>query len=356
MSEKTEQPTGKRINEARQEGQVARSQELNTAVAILLSAWLLAGPGRRLLTDLQTLTISSISALPTLEFNETWINGFFARDGLRIGMDVGIIAVSLMVVSVSITLLQTKFLFASKNLKIDLKRLNPLNGFKRMFSSKGLMEFVKATLKLLVVGWVGYVFLRARISSLMGLAQTDLNSALQWWAGLAVSLIYRIGAAYLVLAILDYAYIRWQYKRGMLMTKEEVKEEMKQQEGDPVIKGRIRGAQRRMARLRMMANVHKADVVITNPTHLAVAIQYEQQAMAAPRVLAKGAYLVAERIVKLAQANDIPVIQNIPLAQAIYRSVGIDQEIPPALYLAMAEVLAHIYKLRGKTPQYAAAQ
>jgi flagellar biosynthetic protein FlhB len=201
------------------------------------------------------------------------------------------------------------------------------------------------------VGLVAYGFLRSNVSSILVMIQTDFRSAIEGWAGLAMSLIFRVGATYLALALADYAYQRWQYMRSVRMSKEEVKEEMKQSEGDPILKGRIRQQQRRMARMRMMASVPKADVVITNPTHFAVAIQYDQMMMPAPKVLAKGAHLIAQRIVEIARENEIPVVQNVPLARALYRTVEIDQEIPPDLYMAMAEVLAYVYKMKGKMPQ-----
>jgi flagellar biosynthetic protein FlhB len=199
-----------------------------------------------------------------------------------------------------------------------------------------------------VVVWVAYSFLRARVPELLGLNQTDFLAALKEWATLALSLALRVGGAYLVVAFTDYGYQRWQYLRSLRMSKQEIKEEIKQQEGDPVIRGRIRSQQRRMTRHRMMANVPKADVVITNPTHLAIAIQYEADEMKAPKVLAKGAHHTAERIVALARQHGIPVIQDIPVARALYRHVEIDQEIPAALYAAVAQILAYVFRLQGR--------
>ncbi len=347
MAEKTEAPTSRRIAEARKEGQVARSQELNAAVSLLVAAWLLASPGKKLLADLQGLVVTTIGGLPSLQMADTWTKNLLAPDLLPLAGDLGVILLGLLLSGIAINLGQTGFLWASKRLGFDLNRVNPLNGFKRLFSLQGLLELLKALLKLSVVAWVAYAYLRGRWAELLGLAQTDYLSALRWWSNMAIGLMLRIGAAYLILAILDYAYQRWNYLRALRMTKEEVKEELKQTEGDPLIKSRIRGQQRRMARLRMMANVPKADVVITNPTHLAIAVQYEAQTMQAPKVVAKGAHRLAERIIEIARLHQVPVIQNIPLARALYRLVEIDQEIPPQLYMAMAEVLAYVYRLRG---------
>ncbi|MBN1536720.1 MAG: flagellar biosynthesis protein FlhB [Anaerolineales bacterium] len=350
MSEKTEKPTAKRIRELRDDGNIAKSHEINAAVALLLSAWLFSGTGEKLIQDIQSLLIKTITDLPQGKPISDWLWDLLGQEGANIALDMGLILVTFLAVGVTITLLQTRFLWAKKKLGFHFNKLNPLNGLKNIFSISGVVEFFKAFLKVLIIGWVAYNFLSARATSILGLAQTDFLSALTYWAELAIALTYRIGMAYIVLAVADYAYQLWQYNKNTRMTKEEVKEELKQREGDPMIKNRIRGQQRRMARLRMMANVHKADVIITNPTHLAIAIRYDQESMNAPKVLAKGAYLLAERIVKIAQASNIPVVQNIPLAHAIYKSVKIDQEIPPELYVAMAEILARIYSMRNRKP------
>jgi flagellar biosynthetic protein FlhB len=255
------------------------------------------------------------------------------------------------VTGVAVNFAQTGLLWASKRIGFDFTRLNPLTGLKRIFSLQGLVEMFKALLKLLIVGWMAYSFLRDHATDMLTLGQTDLSSALLHWTELATALGMRVGLAYFALALADYAYQRWQYMKNLRMTKEEVKEDFKRSEGDPFIRARIRAQQRRMVRMRMMANVPKADVVITNPTHLAVAVQYNAQEMRAPKVLAKGAHHAAERIVEIARSHKIPVVQNIPVARALYHAVDIDQEIPPELYVALAEVLAYVYKLRGKVPR-----
>lgn len=347
MSDKTEAPTGRRLADARAEGQVARSQEINAAAALLVGAWLLTGPGKRLYEHLQGLVINSVTELPRGEISFTWLTDRLFDTLSPLVGDMGLILAGLLFTGVVATVAQTGLLFATKRLGLDLTRLNFLNGFKRIFSSQGLFEFAKALLKLVVIGWVAYSFLKGRVNELFGLVQTDFNSAVQAWAGLASALVLRVAMVYFLLAAADYAYQRRRHMQMLKMTKEEVKEEHKRQEGNPIIKSHIRSQGRRMARMRMMANVPKADVIITNPTHLAVAIQYDGENMHAPRVLAKGAHLVAERIVKIAREKNIPVIQNIPLARALYRTVEIDDEIPPELYVAMAEVLAYVYKLRS---------
>ncbi|PWH18086.1 MAG: flagellar biosynthesis protein FlhB [Anaerolineae bacterium] len=350
MPEKTEPPTSRKIQEARKEGMVALSQELNAAAAMLIGVWLLSSPGKKVIAELQAMIVETVTSLPSGEVSSVWFTQRIINDLLRVGKDLLLIILGLGLVGVSITLVQTNFLWSSKRITFNLSRLNPLNGFKRLFSLQGLVEWIKALLKLSLIGWVVYAYLRNQLSPLLHLTDLDFNSAVTVWGDIAIQLALRVGAAFLILAFADYAYQRWTYRRSLMMTKEEVKEEMKRSEGDPMIKNRIRGQMRKMLRSIMMANVPKADVIITNPTHLAIAIRYDPETMNAPVVVAKGAYLIAQRIVQIAIANHIPVIQNIPLARALYKTVEIDQEIPPELYVAMAEVLAHVYALRQKVP------
>jgi flagellar biosynthetic protein FlhB len=349
MADKTEAPTPHRLQEAREEGQVVRSQELNTAVVILVSAFLLRGPGAQLGAAFKDMMLMTITEIPQADISTEWLRETAFAFGGQILPSVGLILVGLLFTGAGITLGQTQFLWAGKKIGFDVKRLNPLEGFKRIFSKHGLIELLRSLLKLGLVSWVAYGFLRANSNQLILLTQYDLKTSVSQFIEFALSLTIRVGGMYLVLAVADYAYQRWDLYKNLRMSKEEIKEENKRSEGDPMLKSRVRGMQRQMARGRMMANVPKATVVITNPTHLAVAIEY-QDGMKAPKVLAKGPYRVAERIVKIAREHRIPVVQNIPLARALYKTIEVGQEISPDLYLAMAEVLAYVYKLRGKVP------
>ena len=274
MSEKTEAPTARRVSEAREEGRVPLSRELNTAAVMLIGTWLLTGAGKNLITELQAVLVKAVTleTLPSGDPNLAWFVRIVVDLLLRLTPSMTLFVSGVLLTGVTITVSQTGFLFARKRIGFDFSRVNPLSGIKRLVSLQGVVELVKALLKLVIVIWVVYSFLRARMGDLLGLVQVDFLSALGTWTGMAVSLAIRVGMAYLVLAIADYAYQRWQHSKSMKMTKEEVKEDMKRTEGNPQIKGRIRRQQRQMARMRMMANVPKADVVITNPTPLAVAI------------------------------------------------------------------------------------
>ncbi len=348
MSERTEAPTPRRIADARAEGQVAYSRELNAAAALLVGVLLLRGPGARMLQDISNLMLSSAASLALARPDAQWMRTALMPEMLPLAVDMGMVVFGLLFTGVTASVLQTGLLWASKRVWVDFSRLDPLAGMRRLVSAQGLAEFIKALLKLTVIGWVAYGFLRSRAPALLDLGRMDLRPALVQWMGLAYTLALRVGGVYLMLALADYGYQRWQYTRSLRMSREEIKEEFKRTEGDPFLRGRIRQQQRRLARQRMMARVPEADVVITNPTHLAIAIRYDPERMSAPTVLAKGAHKIAERIVSLAGEHGIPVLQNISLARALYRTVDVDQEIPPELYLVVAEVLAYIYGLRGE--------
>lgn len=347
MTDKTEAPTSHRLQEAREEGQVVRSQELISAVVILTGAYLLRGPGKQLGLNFEGLVMETITTLPTVDITVESLREMFFMFGMKILPSVGLIMFGLLLAGTVVTLGQTEFLWAGKKIGFDFKRLNPLEGFKRIFSTHGLIELLRSLLKLSWVTWIAYSFLRSRFFELVSYTQFDMGTAVSSFLEVSISLVIRVGSMYLVIAVADYAYQRWDLYKNLRMSKDDIKQEQKRSEGDPLLKSRIRNMQRRMARGRMMANVSKANVVVTNPTHLAVAIEYHE-GMKAPRVLAKGPYHVAQKIIQIAKENNIPIVQNIPVARAIYKTIDIGQEISSDLYLAMAEILAYVYKLRGK--------
>lgn len=346
MSERTEAPTGKRLGDARRRGQVARSAEVNAAAALLAGLWLLSGPGRGLVDSLRAQLVYNLSHLPTGEYTGAQVRSLVAEAGLRLAPGIGLLLAGFLLTGVVASLAQTGLLWVSDRPFFDFNRLNPLDGLKRLFSGQGLMELGKALLKLVVVGGVAYSYWSGHSAAVLGLAQLALPEAVAEAVQLAFGLGWQVAGVYLALAAADYFYQRWNLMRTLRMTKEEVKEEFKTQEGDPLLKSRIRQQQRRFARQRMMAKVPKADVVITNPTHFAVALQYERESMRAPQVVAKGAALVALRIRTLALEHGVPVVENPPLARALYRTVELDQEVPPEMYRAVAEVLAFVFRLK----------
>ncbi|MCP4688204.1 MAG: flagellar biosynthesis protein FlhB, partial [Desulfobacterales bacterium] len=245
---------------------------------------------------------------------------------------------------------QFGFLFTTDSLTPNLGKLNPVSGVKRLFSLKSLVELVKSVLKLLVVGLIAYLVLKGELDNIPGLMFLGVRDILDFIGDVSFDIILYVSLVLIILAVLDFSYQRWQHEKDMRMTKQEVKDEGKEREGDPQIKARIRSAQMELSRRRMMEKVPEADVVITNPTHYAVALQFNPKEMVAPRVVAKGSNLVAQKIKKIARENHVPVLEDKPLAQALYKAVDIDDFIPAELYRAVAEVLAYVYRLNGKGP------
>jgi flagellar biosynthetic protein FlhB len=243
--------------------------------------------------------------------------------------------------------IQTGLLWSTEALAPQFSKLNPMTGLGRLFSKRALVELSKSILKLLIVGWAAFSVLHEEMKNMVPLLYQDKIQIFAMLGGVSLKVVMRCCWVILILAILDYAYQKWDYEQRLKMTKQEVKDEFKHTEGDPLIKSRIRSMQREMARRRMMQEVPKADVVITNPAHLAVALRYEPKEMAAPRITAKGAERIAERIKEIAGAHKIPLVENRTLAQNLYK-LDLGQEVPAHFYQAVAEILAYVYKLKKK--------
>jgi flagellar biosynthetic protein FlhB len=259
----------------------------------------------------------------------------------------------LMVVGVAVNIAQIGFLFTTKPLQARLNRINPVSGFGRFFSVNGLVELAKNILKVVLVGLVVYWTIKSDFPQFLPLIDKSLGQIVVFIGRLAFKVALRAAILILILAILDLIWVRYKYFKDLRMTKQEIKEEHRQMEGPPEVRSHIRRIQLRTAVQRMMREVPSAEVVITNPTHLAVALKYDSEKMAAPVVIAKGARLIAERIKQIALEHNVPIVENQPLAQSLFKSVDIGQMIPPQFFAAVAEVLAFVYKLKKKYP-YAA--
>ena len=345
--DKSEEPTPHRLREAREKGQVAKSRVVTTAFLLLFSYMIFKYTGEFMWEQLRSMVQIILSEIPrATEFSLNFV-GYIFLVGIR-GLLLSVAPIFGLVVFVALVVeaLQTGFLFSLDPLTPKLERISPAEGFKKMFSLQGFVELIKSIIKILIVFWITWVALRNDIPFVIVLVSGQPMDALLLGASLAYKVAMRVGLFYLAIAILDYMYRRWEYMRGLKMTKQEIKEEYKRLEGDPMIKQRMRELQRQVAYSRMMAAVPQADVVVTNPTHLAVAMQYETKKMKAPKVLAKGERKVAEEIVKLADNNYIPIVENEPLARSIYRTTKVGQEVPGELYQAVAEILAFVYKLK----------
>ena len=353
--EKTEQPTDKKRGDARNKGQVAKSQELNAAF-VLLAGFL----GLRILWEyiygnIAGYAIHVFSNLGQSTTTEA-ISEIFLGIMILLGKTALPIMLGIMVFGLAVNIYQVGFLFTTEPIGFKLDKLNPINGFGRIFSKRSLIELFKSIFKIIVIGFFLYLFLKDEIPYMPYFIYYDLEHSLAEIAEKIFAMAFQVIGVIFVLAVADYAYQKWQMTQDLMMTKQEVKDEYKQAEGDPQIKGKIKQKQREMAMMRMMQEVPKADVIVTNPTHLAVAIMY-QAGMVAPVVLAKGQDLVAERIKKIARENRITIVENKPLARALYESVEVGGSVPHELYQAVAELLAYVYRLKKKKfrPSSAAA-
>lgn len=346
--EKTEQATPKKRQEARKKGQVAKSPEISAALIMLVAFLSLGFLGPWLYRQMLELMRSSLSTIVTQELTISTLH--YLSVGLILFLLKCCLPLMLVIVIIALAsnLGQVGFLLTTEPLTPKLEKLDPIKGFQRIFSKRALVELAKSLFKVTVIGYLSYVTIKENLDQLILLMKMTPPEIVGFIASLTYQLGIRIAFALLLIAFADYAYQRWEHEQSLKMSKHEVKEEHKMVEGNPQIKGKIREKQRQMAMRRMMQAVPKADVVITNPTHLAIALKYEPGNYNAPFVLAKGEGLMAQRIKEIAKEHKIVVMENKPLAQALYKSVEINQEIPPELYQAVAEILAFVFKLKRK--------
>lgn len=344
--ERTEPASPRRREEARERGQVARSADLSSAVILLAAVLALQFLGRPLIGGLFASAASVLEGLALVDGDPATLlaqfGGAFTAVLLGFLPFVGIVLAA----ALAANLVQVGFLFTAKPLAPDLDRINPVSGLARLFSARGLLRLVAGLLKLALVGLVVFWTLWAERVRLVELSGRGFEPILGIAVDLMSVLSLRAAIALLVLALFEYGVQRWQYERDLRMSKQEVREELKRYEGDPRIRERRRAIQQQLALQRMLLGVPEATVVVTNPTHLAVAIRYEKS-MEAPVVVAKGAEQLARRIRESALDHAVPVVERKDLARSLYRTVDVGQSIPPGLYQAVAEILAYVYRLKG---------
>ena len=342
--EKTEEPTAKKRADARKKGQVGRSQEVNSAFVLLIGFF-----GLKLLWDSIYVSIATYTTYVFSNLNQT----VDTENILRIFIGIVIvlaktafpIMIFIMIIGLAVNFFQVGLNFNTESIEFKLDKLNPINGFGRIFSKRSLVELVKSIFKIIVIGFFLYRFIHEQILAMPQFMFFDLTTSLALVAEIIFQMAFIVIGVIMIMAFMDYGYQKWQTTQDLKMSKQEVKDEMKQTEGDPQIKGKIRQKQRQMAMARMMKEVPKADVIITNPTHYAVALSYEQ-GMVAPTVIAKGQDLVAQRIKEIGREARVPIIENKPLARTLYAAVQVGDSVPQELYQAVAEVLAYVYRLR----------
>jgi flagellar biosynthetic protein FlhB len=350
--EKTEKPTQRRRGKAREQGQVAKSQEINSVAVLLAGLGALYLMGGFMYEQLSSFMRQVMMGLGRSWFNLAQFQDFSMFTIGTILKTVAPLWGVIVLVAIISNVAQVGFMLAPKRLKPDLNKINPIKGFKKFFSLRILVDMFKNIGKLVVVGMVAYLTVRAELPRLPELAGLEVIEILTYIISVCFKIFYRCILAMLALAILDWAYQKYDFEKNLKMSKQEIKEEHKQTEGDPHVRARIRSIQRDQARKRMMAEVPEADVVITNPTHLAVALTYKMGSMDAPEVVAKGAGKIAERIKEVAREHEVPVIEDKPLAQALFKAVEVGQSIPADLYEAVATILAHVYRMKNKAKDF----
>ncbi|MDX9689120.1 MAG: flagellar biosynthesis protein FlhB [Proteobacteria bacterium] len=346
--QKTEEPTGKKISDARQQGNLAVSREMSSwfmFIAILVMLlWFFPMLGRAMT---QTMRVF-LEKPEQISLEDGGLSnalfGVVAGAGLPTTLVLGLF----LLVAVLGTMIQTDFYMGTGKLKMEFSKLLPHNGFKRLFSLNSVTELLKSTVKMIVLGYMAYRVMLPVLDDLPTFVQMDLDGMTSYLHGKALRLLIMLMLIITVIAVADILYVRWSYFKSLRMTKQEVKDEHKQMEGDPMVRGRLRQIRLEKARRRMMANVPNASVIVTNPTHYAIALEYDGLKMMAPVVTAKGVDNVAMRIRAVAEENDIPIVSNPPLARTLYDTVELDDPIEPEQYRAVAEVISYVFKLKNK--------
>jgi flagellar biosynthetic protein FlhB len=344
---RTEAATPRRREEAREEGQVALSADLSTGLVLLAGLAVMAVAAQSMAVGLLGHVRFDLLHIWTGDFTPERVQSMFVSQfGRGMGL-IGAIVGLVFVVALGMGVLQVGVHFVPGLAAFKWERLAPANGWSRMFSAGSAFRGLLALVKVAIVAGVLYWVLQGRATQIAGLTDASLASSTHQAWSIAVRLALAVAGALAILGLVDYLFQHWRHEQSLKMTRQELKEELKREEGDPQIKARVRKLQRDAAKKRMMDDVPRATVVITNPTHLAIALRYDRSTMTAPRVVAKGAGHIAQRIIDVARRHAVPVVERKPLAQALYKTVKIGQDIPAALYYVVAELFAYLYRLRS---------
>jgi flagellar biosynthetic protein FlhB len=347
--------TDRRRRQAREEGQVVKSQDLTSAgllLAALATLWMFGGPAGEYLVSAfkDSLTVDPTGSLSTNDA-ASWLRNYAGR----LAMVAAPMLLAMFAAAVMINVGQIGFIFSTKKLVPKLSHINPISGVKRILSLQGFMRLGFGLFKVAVIGVVAYASIRGNLSTILNMATTSVPQIASTMFRTLIGTGLWVGAALFILAILEYAFQKWKHEQDLMMTDQEIRDELKETEGDPQVAARRKQVQRQMMMQRAESEVPKADVVVSNPTELAIAIKYDPVTMPAPIVLAKGAGVLAQKIRRIALENDIPVVERKPLAQVLYKTVDVGDIIPADQYQAVAEVLRYVYQLQGKEIPKAAA-
>ncbi len=349
FQEKTEKATPRKRQKAREKGQAAKSVEITSVIVLLTGSVAMYIFGHYFYSNLLGIMRSSFTFNTVLDFDLSYCISFIGKVTIKFVFIILPLLGALFLAALAANFMQVGFLFSFGPIEPKLSKLSFIKGLKKLFSLRSFVELIKSILKLIIIGLVAYFVIAGQINHALTLQSADVAHIfvfiLKVFFKIFIWVLLIMGA----LAALDYAFQKWLSEKDLKMTKQEVKEEAKQTEGDPQLKSKIRNIQYQTAKKRMMKEIPKADVVITNPTHLALALKYDPISMKAPKVVAKGAGSIAERIKKMAAMHNIPVVENRKLAQNLYKVVDVGEEIPSDMYKAVAELLAYIFKLKGKS-------
>ena len=349
--DKTEKATPKKRQDARKKGQVFQSREMSTAMVLMSVFVALRIFGGSIYNQIVEFTKKVLTEYPKIDdlYMPDILLRIFTDAVIVFFKAVGPILLIALLTGLIVSYVQVGFLFTFETLKPKFSRINPFSGFKRLFSMRSIIELSKAILKIVIIGYVVYGYINGQALAIMGLMSMDLLNIASYIGLTSLNLAIRICVVLIILGAFDFVYQWWDYEKNLKMSKQEIKEEYKQTEGNPEIKSKIRQKQRQISMRRMMQEVPKADVIITNPTHFACALKYDSAVSQAPTLIAKGQDYLAMRIKEVAKESKIEIVENKPLARSIYDTVEIGKAIPPELYQAVAEVLAFVYSLKGKT-------
>ena len=348
FQEKTERPTPKKIADARKKGTVAKSREIPSAVIMLTSLGIFFFSGSWMfssLSEFMGLIFKNIGSFRVHDITTaSTLSIMVLKNVLSIILPFMLAIVTAGIVS---NIMQFGFLFSPEAFSPKMSKFNPISGIKKLFSLRSFIELIKSLIKITFVGGIAYLTIKTELKTIPTLMQMDVKDIISFIGITSFKICLYVSMALIILAVLDFAYQKYEHIKNLKMTKQEVKDENKQTEGDPQIKARIRSIQIEMSRRRMMESVPEADVVITNPTHLAIALKFDSEKMIAPKIVAKGAGKIAERIREIADENYVPIVENKLLAQTLFKITEIGDYIPAELYQAVAEVLAYVYRLKG---------
>lgn len=346
--EKTEKATPKKRQDTRKKGQAAKSQDVNTAISLLAVFTFLLFFSSNLGHVVIDIFHRTFNEYMLMDLTEENLRQMVLDLIMALGILLGPVMLLALVASIGSNLMQVGFLVTGEPLKPKLEKIDPIKGFKRIFSVRAIVELFKSILKIGFVGFITFLVLWLRIDEVLILSHKSVPAALKTIGSLTLQMGISASIALLFLSLFDYLYQRYDFEKNIRMSKQDIKDEFKNMEGDPLIKSKIKQKQREMAMARMMQEVPKADVVITNPTHYAIALMYDEEKSDAPFVVAKGIDFMAQKIKKIAKENDVVLVENRPLAQALYKQTDIGQSIPEDFFKAVAEILAYVYRLKRK--------